>query len=447
MAMEPWIRIGQPLEGVLEDFERIFDAWELGGIRTMVFGRLLFRDEAGGFSIPAFSQNPEPYERRGLLPPNRKVEPDYGKEKLLHKMLENAKKRNWQLLVFCPGQGTSPVRPHPPDQDPYGASATAAVWEDVFESFPEADGGVMDGWTESAYELSYHHGNAVFADLNDRVKEQAEVRGYDPTRLERGMHRLRDRFKSLSPAEVRYSGATGLLSGLNLFDLNEDSLYWLRWRREDGLKEGTAFRDELDKLPRSLLLGNGLRSAVFSGMTAVDFAAWDAILDFLLVKHYFWNRGFDGMYGTVSRWVRQISEWNPELTEPDCFTVAKTWLGIELPEVTSLADMEMGFPQAFFDVVVQEETRRAIAAVSEPGKVVPWVDTGRMPHGGDPMTAGDLHRILTASEAAGLKRFLFHNHGHLTAAEWRVISRLCGQEWDENPDGFWPPATPRPSSF
>ena len=447
MALKPWIRIGQPLEAVMEDYERIFDAWESGGIRTMVFGRLLFGDETGAFSIPAFAQNPVPYEKRGLTPPVRKVDPDAEKENLLHKMLENAKGRGWQLLIFCPGQVTSPVQSAASERDPYGAVATAAVWEDVFESFPEADGGVMDGWTESAYELTYHHGNAVFADLSDKVRQQAESRGYDSSRLELGMRHLRNRFKALSQAQVRYYGASGLLSELSLFDLNEDALYWLRWRTEDGLAEGRALREELNKLPRALMLGNGLRSAVFSGMTAVDFIAWDEVLDFLLVKHYFWNRGFDGMYGTIARWVRQISEWNPGLTESDCFTVAKAWLGVSLPEVDTLSDMELGFPEAFFDKVVQEETRRAIAAVSDAEKVVPWVDTGRMPHGGDPMTAGDLHRILTASESAGLKRFLFHNHGHLTAAEWRVSSRLCGQEWDENPDGYWPPATPRPSSF
>ena len=120
---------------------------------------------------------------------------------------------------------------------------------------------------------------------------------------------------------------------------------------------------------------------------------------------------------------------------------------MQLPEIESLADMELGFPQAFFDEVVQEETRRALAAVSDPWKVLPWVDTGRMPHAGDPMTSGDLYRILTASEEAGLQRFLFHNHAHLTAAEWKVMSRMCGQEWDEDPEGYWPPATPRPNAF
>jgi len=121
---------------------------------------------------------------------------------------------------------------------------------------------------------------------------------------------------------------------------------------------------------------------------------------------------------------------------------------VELPGVRCLADMDLGFPPAFFEQVVGGETARALAAVSDPRKVVPWVDTGRMPHGGDPMTAGDLHRLLAASAAAGLQRFLFHNHAHLTAGEWKVISRMCGSEWVEDPHGpYWPPATPRPESY
>ena len=127
--------------------------------------------------------------------------------------------------------------------------------------------------------------------------------------------------------------------------------------------------------------------------------------------------------------------------------MVKAWLGVDLPEVNSLADMDLGFPLAFFEQVVTEETQRALAAVSYPEKVVPWVDTGRMPHGGDPMTSGDLYRILDASEGVGLKRFLFHNHAHLTSAEWRVISQLCGTVWNEDPNGYWPPATPKPSSY
>ena len=157
----------------------------------------------------------------------------------------------------------------------------AAVWDETFGSFPQVDGGIMDGWTESAYELEWHHGNAVFADIPESTKAQAAIRGYDPDRLERGRRHLHERFRNLTPAEVRYYGAYGVLSEMNLFDINEDAIYWLRWRRVDGIKTGEAFRRELDKSSRRLLLGNGPRSAVFSGMTALDFHAWGKIVDVL----------------------------------------------------------------------------------------------------------------------------------------------------------------------
>ena len=66
MSLKPWIRIGQPLEAVIEDWERILDAWEAGGIRGLVFGRLTFRDDDGAFTIPAFESNAQIFRDRGF---------------------------------------------------------------------------------------------------------------------------------------------------------------------------------------------------------------------------------------------------------------------------------------------------------------------------------------------------------------------------------------------
>ena len=68
MALTPWIRIGQPLEAVMSDYERIFDAWEQGGIRGLVFGRLVFADEQGQSTIPAFKGDPAPYKNAASKP-------------------------------------------------------------------------------------------------------------------------------------------------------------------------------------------------------------------------------------------------------------------------------------------------------------------------------------------------------------------------------------------
>ena len=168
--------------------------------------------------------------------------------------------------------------------------------------------------------------------------------------------------------------------------------------------------------------------------------------DYVLPKHYFWHRGNDGLYGTIARWVQQLAAWNPALAEADCFAVVKAWLGLELPGVDSLADMELGFPEEFFSQLVYDETRRALAAIGD-DKMVAWVSTGRSPHGGEAMTAGDLHGILTATQQAGARRFLFQPDPDLAAPEWSVISRLCGNAWHPSPRGYWPGDSTRPDAY
>ena len=102
----------------------------------------------------------------------------------------------------------------------------------------------------------------------------------------------------------------------------------------------------------------------------------------------------------------------------------------------------MGFPEAFFS-----ETRRALEAIGDADKVVAWLSTGRGPHGGDPMPVRDLHGILAASKQAGLKRFLYHPEPDFGAAEWRLITSMCGELWDEEPGEFWPAATEKPDRW
>jgi hypothetical protein len=90
--MEAWMRIGQPLEPVMADYQRIFDAWEEGGVRGLVVGRLLFQDEHGKFTIPAIPCRSEAYTRRGMTATAGR-DPDPVREAQLHRMLEDAGQR------------------------------------------------------------------------------------------------------------------------------------------------------------------------------------------------------------------------------------------------------------------------------------------------------------------------------------------------------------------
>ena len=221
-----------------------------------------------------------------------------------------------------------------------------------------------------------------------------------------------------------FLGAFGLLG-------NDPALAeWLAFRM-DSLTETYARVREIAQggAKRPIRVAAGPRSAAFSALCGYDYARLSDCLDLVLPKHYFWHRGFDGMYGTVARYVQTLCEWNAGLSERGALSVVSALFGIELPGIDSLSDFDRGFPQEFFDRVVVRETERALAAFGDPERVCPWVDAGRKPHDGEPFSAYDLDRLLGAAESAGLRRFLYHHHGNLTPGEWAVISARCGQPW------------------
>ena len=87
--MEAWVFTcsDSPLEHWLEGFEARFDAWEDGGVRGIVVGRMAFKQEDGS-TIPAWSSDPKLYKIFGVAPPEAH-DRDLDKEMKLHDMLDN----------------------------------------------------------------------------------------------------------------------------------------------------------------------------------------------------------------------------------------------------------------------------------------------------------------------------------------------------------------------
>ena len=266
-------------------------------------------------------------------------------------------------------------------------------------------------------------------------------------RIERGIAHLRERFHNLTPDLVRYHAPGGMLAGLNLFDINEDALYWLRARQEKSLKAWQQSRTDLDQVDRYVELGGIPRITSFSSLTGQNYQQMPPYFDYIFPKHYYWHRGFDGLYGTVQRWVQKFVEWNPSLSEEDGFALVQSLFGLELPGVNTLYDLEMGFPDEFFTELVYSQTRRALDAIQNDDKAIFWVSTGRSPHAGDPMTARDLEGILQATKDAGGKRFLFHPDPDPSAGEWSVLTKFCGNQWSQSRGGYWPPDTRKPDEY
>ncbi|MFT5085664.1 MAG: hypothetical protein ACI906_002515 [Candidatus Latescibacterota bacterium] len=435
--MEAWIFVHDPLERYLDDYQRIFDAWEAGGVRGIVVGYLAFTGE-NGERVPTFQSDPAVYKSFGVDPPKESPR-DPKKEKRFQAMLDNAAARGWHIMTFYVGGGGGNL---PVEEDPHGVVGYAANVQDTMNALPQAHGFILDGPGEQHYELAFHHGGELL-EIRPGSEARFAALGFDLDRMQRGIDHLRSRLHQLTPAAVRYQAPAGMLAGMQLFDINEDVLYWLRARRQTALGSMEAMAGQLPQLNRKIELGGIPRTAAFSSLTCQDYHQMSRYFDYIFPKHYYWHRGFDGLYGTVSRWVQKLLEWNPGLSEADGFSVVRSLFGIELPGVSSLLDMEMGFPSEFFSELVYNETERALEAIG-PDKTICWVSTGRAPHAGDSMGARDLYGILDASRQAGLKRFLFHPDPDMGAPEWHILSKMCGTPWEGDVDGpYWPADTPR----
>jgi len=425
--MKAWIFLcnDSPLEHWMEGYRQRFDAWEAGGVTGLAVGRMQFRQD-DGTPVRAYAPDPTIYAAHGEPPPEESPR-DLDKERQLHAMLDDAAARGWPMLIFAGGGPTAHV-------------------QDLMRAFPQTRGVIIDGPGEHSYELAFHHGGEVFEMAEGTATRLARV-GVDVDRARRGMRHLRGRLHELTPDRVRFHAAGGMLGAMQLLDVNEDALYWLRARQEASLWDWQWARQQIDAVEGEVLLGGIPRTPVFSGLTGQDYQQMAPYFDFIFPKHYYWHRGFDGLYGTVARWVKRLGVWNPSLTEADCFAVVEALMGIRLPGVESLLDLERGHTEAFHERVVQSETRRALEAIGDVDKVIGWVSTGRGPHGGDQMPPSALRGILEAARTAGLQRFLYHPEPDLGAAEWLLISSVCGTPWSEDPKGYWPSGTDRPDAY
>ena len=449
--MKLWMDIQRDLEGVMYDHERILDAWKAGGVDGVVFGPLVFgtaKLSQKARSIPSdepvaavYDPNPAVYARLGVeapAPPEHRL-PE--KRALLEKTMAAAKDRGMQVYFMYADVGAGPGGPGHHLHDDKTLASRVARMVDTLEHFPMADGVIMDG-PEWGYEMAPHHMNHrsyFFDDLPESVAPMARDLGYDYPAMVGAKDRLLQLFHNLDARRIRTHARGGIVGAHRMLGADPDLMAWFSFRVDSltryfrRIREGVAA--ELD---RPVRMGCGPRSAAFAPLCGYDFVELAQFMDFLLPKHYFFHRGFDGFVGTVYRYSQTLIEWNPALSVPDTLEIVQSLFGIVLPGVRDMLDFESALTPEFFETVVKQETRRAIASVDDPERIVPWLDTGRFPHDGDPMTARDLKMLLDAAEEAGLRRFNYHHQGNLSPGEWTVISDKCGTRWDPRTSDYEP---------
>ncbi len=414
------------LEPLLLDYQRTFDAWESGGVKGLVIGPLKFEG-----NHLAYEPQKKFYKALGVppIPSPRRLFP--GKRKLLDGMLAEAADRGWKLHIFEPSFYTyySNGREAMDEQSILRDSACVA---DTMSQFPMAHGCLLDG-PEWGYEITpgfQRDEKSVWVNQRETARPFYEKAGIDFDKLPSIQNALWEKLHHLEAIPERITWQGGPFRCPEIFGDVPDLPYWLEARIRSHSyimrKRVETVRSVAD---RHFEIGLGLRTPAFAGLCGVDLKVYDDIADFICPKHYFFHRGFDGLYGTVGRFIETLVEWNPELDDQAAIRVIEAIFGFRLPGVRNRLELDYGFPDEFFQSIVKEETRRSLSAVSRPEKVIPWVDAGRRPHCGDPFTAVDLRRTILASAEAGLKHFIYHNHDTLTMGNWQVLSTLCGKSW------------------
>lgn len=448
--MKLWMDVMRTLEPVLADHERLLDAWSAGGVDGLVIGPLLFdqpklypgiRWETGRNPHATFDPDPAVYRRFGVEPPPAPpAAPE--QRRLLEQTLTAAKDRGWSVWIFQASAGAGPGGEGHIFADECTQAAVCARMVDTLAHYPMVDGTIMDG-PEWGYEIAPHHMNYrsyIFNDLPDTVKPACQRLGYDYARLVAAKDRLYAHLHTLQPKQIRLHAAGGLVGSWRLLGGDPDLAAWLQFRVESLTAFFRTVRTSLtSELGAGVKLGVGPRTAAFAPLCGYDFAQLADFMDLLLPKHYFFQRGFDGLLGTVYRYIETLTAWNPGLRDQEALAVVQALFGLTLPGVATRADCEDALTPAFFAEVVTQETTRALAVVDDPNRIVPWVDAGRAPHDGDPMTAGQLRQLLQSAEQAGLQRFLYHHQGNLTPGEWAVMSELCGTTWQPLTSAYQPP--------
>ena len=453
-GMGLWMDVMRDMEHLYEDdYEVIFDAWQRGGVVGLVIGPLVFdapdlvRSPDGSTAAleksrpPAltFDADPAVYEGFGVSVPHPDAEASYfagigdtlktsaesrpEQRKQLHEMLAAAKQRGFTVMIFQAQSGA----PDDNEGTTYNGGvnyddnhhlfdltrrrSSIARIVDTMQQFPEADGFIWDG-PEWGYEIDVDlqgNGRSYIFDLPEELRDDCRSLGYDYDRLRAGMDIL---FESLHDLDDSMGSETVLTA------LAEPRVAaWLTFRKDaltnffHGVSRGVKEALAVSQPGRTVRMGLGTRSAAFAPLCGYDLAALasgEAAVDILMPKHYFYHRGFDGLVGTIARYCRVLCEWNrgdsghpPRLSTAGALGVVQGLFGLELPGVTSSLDFESVLEtDEFYSAVVGGESAKALAAVDgDASRVVPWVDSGRLPHDGDPMTAGQLRRIVVSSQA------------------------------------------------
>jgi hypothetical protein len=467
-TVKVWLAHIRNLESFVNDYRRQLDVWEAGGVDGLVLGYMQFnqneiQSHSGhkvafphtGEQRATFDPDPGIYRDFGVPTPPAPVggEDDGPLRERLDEALAAVVDRGWSLWLFDPfvgadlGGGPIDIATRLLDEEVRARQAARML--DVIAAYPMATGVIIDGpaW---GYEIGdpldadspVARGKVIFNELGPAVERGAGALGYDYSALAAARDALQARLHALDPARVRLLGAGGVTGGLSLLG-GSGLADWLAFRI-DALTDFTAYMRAAinEHAGRPVQLAVCPRTPAVAPLAGYDYHRIAEHADVVMAKLYYWHRGFDGLIGTWWRWAATLTDWNPGLSVSDACRVMRSIFGAAVPIVDALADFDFLLTPAYLRELAAAEAEQAVAGVAGRAQVVPWVDNGRAPHDGDPLTPEHLQVTLEAAEQAGIEHVTYLNVTNLTAASWTTLSRYCGAAYDPRTTDWRPDDRP-----
>lgn len=460
--MKFWLSHIRNLETFVDDHPRLLDVWEAGGADGLVLGPLLFgcaeilahsrrtrTFRPAGETRAVFDPDPEIYAALGAETPTAPGGEDTDLRAKLYRALQAVVDRGWELWLFDPFIGA--IGPDLNDNasrilDEQARISLAARMLDTIAAFPMATGVIIDGpaWGFEITEIDLQgmERRRLMFEL-PKSSAACEPLGYDLAALRSAQDSLQRKLHTLTPAPVRLHAPGGMSGGLEL--LGGPALAeWMNFR-VDGLTSFYEYMKRVidERADHPVQLAVCPRTPAIGPTAGYDYHRISGIVDVIMPKLYYWHRGYDGLIGTAWRWAATLTAWNPELTIRDACLVTRMLFGDAMPLVDSLIDFDRLITPEYLHSLTLLEAGRSAAAIGDRSRVVPWVDSGRAPHDGDPLTAAHLDATLDAVAQTGIDHFTYFNSTKLTDADWTMLSHHCGTAWDPRHSRDWyPPDQP-----
>lgn len=459
--MKFWLSHIRNIETFIDDYERLLDVWEAGGANGLVLGWLQFECGQTLSHSRGTQRFTEPGNTRAVFDPNPAIyaafdapvppAPDGDDRELRHRLqraFQAVVDRGWELWLFDPFIGARAELNDNASQivDSPMRTLMGARMLDTIAAFPMATGFIIDGpaWGFEIANLD-HTGLATRRRMLELPTDEAAVAalGYDLKSLIAAQDRLDARLHSLTPDDVRLHAPGGAVGAMELLG-GPGFAEWSKFRVDALTAFYTYMKGLVDEhAGRDVGLAACPRTPALGPTAGYDYRRVAEIMDVVMTKLYYWQRGYDGLVGTAWRWASTLTAWNPGLSVRDACQVTRMIFGDAMPVVDELIDFDRLLTPEYLYDLTRLEAGRAAAAIGDRAGHVPWVDSGRAPHDGDPLTAAHLDATLRAGRDVGVDQFTYFNSTNLTAADWTVLSHHCGTEWHPSDTPEWyPPDQP-----